>query len=88
MNLAVEIWKWISCSNDVMYLIDCVIQRDVYPQKMHSCSKNIRGISFFVLKISVVYDLIFFQITMERSQSLICLGFLLSTLAQTSSQVR
>ena len=35
--------------------IDCVIKRDVYPQKMHSCSKNIRAISIFVLKISVVY---------------------------------
>ena len=36
--------------------VDCVIKRDVYPQKMHSCSKNIRDISFFVLKISVVYQ--------------------------------
>ena len=34
---------------------DCVIKRDVYLQKMHSCSKNIRGVSAFVLKISVVY---------------------------------
>ena len=34
--------------------IDCVMKRDVYPQKMDACSKNIRGISFFVLKISVV----------------------------------
>ena len=36
--------------------VDCVIKHDVYPQKMHSCSKNICGISFFVLKISVVYQ--------------------------------
>ena len=43
-------WKWISCCNDVMNHIDCVIKRDVYPQKMHSCFKNIRGISFFVKK--------------------------------------
>ena len=42
-----------SCFNDVMNHFDCIIKRDVYPQKMHSCSKNIRGISFFVLKISV-----------------------------------
>ena len=47
--------KWISCCNDVMNHVDCIIKRDVYPQKMHLCSKNIRGISFFVLKISVVY---------------------------------
>ena len=40
---------------DVMN-IDCVIKRDVYPQKMHSCSKNIRGISVFVLKISERYQ--------------------------------
>ena len=50
-----SIWKWISCSNDVMNRVDCVIKSDIYPQKMHSCSKNIRGISFFVKKISVVY---------------------------------
>ena len=42
--------------NDVMNHVDCVIKRDVYPQKMHSCSKNIHGISVFVLKISVVYQ--------------------------------
>ena len=41
---------WIRCNNDVMYDVDCVIKRDVYPQKIHSCSKNIRGISCFVLK--------------------------------------
>ena len=35
--------------------VDCVIKRDVYPQKMHSCSKTIRTISVFVLKISVAY---------------------------------
>ena len=27
--------------------VDCIIKRDVYRQKMHLCSKNIRGISFF-----------------------------------------
>ena len=36
--------------------IDCVMKRDVYPQEMHSYTKNIRGISFFVLKVSVVYQ--------------------------------
>ena len=36
--------------------VDCVIKRDVYPQNVHLCSKNIRGISVFVLKISVVYQ--------------------------------
>ena len=51
-----NIWKWISCSNDVMNHVDYVIKGDVYPQKMHSCSKNIHGISVFVLKISVIYQ--------------------------------
>ena len=50
------IWKWTRCCNDVMNDVDCVIKRDVYPQNVHSCSKNIRGISVFVLKISVVYQ--------------------------------
>ena len=40
-----SIWKRISCSIDVTNHVDCVIKRDVYPQKMHSCSKNIPGIS-------------------------------------------
>ena len=40
-----SIWNWISCCNDVINHVDCVIKRDVYPQKMHLCSKNIRGIS-------------------------------------------
>ena len=51
-----SMWKRISCPNDVISHADCVIRRDVYPLKMHSCSKNIRGISFSVLKISVVYQ--------------------------------
>ena len=51
-----SIWKWISCCNEVMNHVDCVIKRDVFPKKMHSCSKNIRGLSFFVLKMSVVYQ--------------------------------
>ena len=50
-----SIWKWIRCCNDVMNNVDCVIKHDVYQQKMHPCSKNICGISVFVLKISVVY---------------------------------
>ena len=56
MNLA--IWEWISC-NDVMNHVDYVIKHDVYPQKMYLCSKNIRGISFFVLEICVVYKKIY-----------------------------
>ena len=51
-----SIWKLITYCNDVMNDVDCVIKRDVYPQNGHSCSKNIRGISVFVLKISVVYQ--------------------------------
>ena len=51
-----SIWKWTSCSNDVMNHVDCVIKRDVYPQKMYSYSKNIHGISFFIVKISVAYQ--------------------------------
>ena len=46
----ISTWKRISCFKDVMIHIDCVIKRDVYPQKMHSCSKNIRGISFLFYK--------------------------------------
>ena len=43
--------------NDVMSHADCVTEVGVYQQKMHSCSKDIRGISFFfVLQISVVYQ--------------------------------
>ena len=49
-----SILKRISCSNDVMNYVDRIIKRDVYPQKMHSCSENFRGIYFFFLKISVV----------------------------------
>ena len=45
-----SIWKWITCCNDVMKDVDCVMKR--LPAK---CSKNIRWISVFVLKISVVY---------------------------------
>ena len=51
-----SIWKWLTCCNDIINDVDCVIQRDVYPQNVHSCSKSIRGISVFVLKISVVYQ--------------------------------
>ena len=51
-----SIWKWITYCNDVMNDVDCVIKRDVYPQNVHSFSKNIRGISVFVKKISVVYQ--------------------------------
>ena len=41
---------------DVTNLVDCVIKCDVYLQKMHSCSENIHGISFWVLTISEVYQ--------------------------------
>ena len=34
---------------------DCAIKRNVYPQNVHSSSKNICWISVFALKISVVY---------------------------------
>ena len=30
-----SICKWISCSNDVMNDVDCVMKRDVYRQKIH-----------------------------------------------------
>ena len=42
--------------SDVMNHVYCVIKRDVYRQKVYSCYKNICGISFFVLKIPVVYQ--------------------------------
>ena len=45
-----SVWKRIKCSNDVMNHDDYVIKREVYPQKMHSCSNNIRGLSFFSKK--------------------------------------
>ena len=48
-----EFSRWIRCCNDVMN--KAVKKHDVYPQKMHSCSKTIHGISVFVLKISVIY---------------------------------
>ena len=51
-----SIWKWITYCIDVMNDVDCVIKRDVYPQNVHLFSENIRGISVFVLKISVVYQ--------------------------------
>ena len=52
-----SICKWISCSNDVMNHVDCIIKHNVVLlQKMHSFSKKKSGISFFVLKISVVYQ--------------------------------
>ena len=51
-----SIWKWITCCNDVMNDVDCVKKHDSYLQNVHSCSKNIHGISVFVLKISVVYQ--------------------------------
>ena len=51
-----SIWRSITYCNDVMNDVDCVIKRDFYPQNVHSFSKNIRGISVFVLKISVVYQ--------------------------------
>ena len=54
-----SIWKGLSCCNDVMNHDDCFIKRDIYLQKMHSCSKNIRDISLFVLKISVIYHFLF-----------------------------
>ena len=43
------IWKWISCCNDIMNHIDCVIKSEVSLQKMHSGSKSTLGIdiSFF-----------------------------------------
>ena len=34
----------LSCSNDITNHVVCVMKRDVYPQKMNSCSKIIRGI--------------------------------------------
>ena len=55
MNLAVY-GNGLAVVHDVINHIDCVIKCDVYPQKLHSCFKNIRGISVFVLKISVVYQ--------------------------------
>ena len=51
-----SIWKWIRCCNDVMNDVYCLIKRDIYPQNVHSCSKNICGVSVFVLKITVVHQ--------------------------------
>ena len=51
--------EMVSCCNEVMNHVDCVIKRDVYSQKIYSCSKNIRGISDSVLKISVVCQKIY-----------------------------
>ena len=46
----------ISRSNDVMDHDDCVIKRDLYPQKMHPCSKISVVYNFLFLKIFVVYQ--------------------------------
>ena len=51
-----SLWKWISCSNDIINHVDCIIKLDVYLQKMHICSKSMSCILFFVLRISVVYQ--------------------------------
>ena len=32
-------WIWISCNNDLMNNVDDIITRDVYPPKIHICSK-------------------------------------------------
>ena len=65
MNIAVY-EKLISCSYDVRHHVDCVIKRDFYMRKFihvlkismvyRLCSKNICGISCFVLKTSVIYQ--------------------------------
>ena len=47
---------WISCSNDVMYHVDCVIKRNVYPLKCIRVLKISVVYHFSVLKISVVYQ--------------------------------
>ena len=51
-----SIWKCIRCCNDIKNDVDCIIKHDVYTQNVRSCSKNIRGILVFVLKISAVYQ--------------------------------
>ena len=58
MNLAVY-GNGLAVVNDGMNHVDHVIKRDVYSQKIHSDSKNIRSITGFVLKLSVVYQLLF-----------------------------
>ena len=45
MNLAVSGNGLAVVTVDVMNPVYCVIKRDVYPQKIYSCSKNIRVIS-------------------------------------------
>ena len=42
-----SIYKWITCAIDVINHTDWVTKRDVYPEKMHFCSKIISGKSFF-----------------------------------------
>ena len=55
-----SIWKWIRCCSDIMNDVDCVIKRDVYPQNVHSCSKNIRGdISFCSKNIRCISKIIY-----------------------------
>ena len=46
---------WIKYNNDVINDFDCVRNHDVYPQKIHLCSKDIYGVSFCALKLSIVY---------------------------------
>ena len=51
-----SILKWIRFCNDIIHHAVFVIKCDLYPQKMLSCSKNICGIAFSVLKLSMVYQ--------------------------------
>ena len=47
-----SILKRIRCSNDVMNHIGCVMKRDVYPQKMRSCSKkSVVNLFFFFYNV-------------------------------------
>ena len=45
--------------------LDCVIKRDIYPQKMQSCSKNIRGISEIISCFPVGYREISVKISVD-----------------------
>ena len=44
-----------SYSNDVMNHVDCVIKLDLYPQKVHSCSKNTRVFIYTIGYIAWVF---------------------------------
>ena len=69
-----------------MYDVDCVIKHDVYPQTIHSCSKNIRGIFFCVNNIrgisKIEYIICFIAWIVRWLKDKMCFPLYISELSQ------